>query len=95
MLAAVKKCTRNGAPPETVTEARRTLDFVIAHQEEISFLNLAIFNMPVGKPEAGKYGTAPFYEGDLSLYTVSAIRGGGIVNRCGSSSKRNSSATAR
>jgi radical SAM superfamily enzyme YgiQ (UPF0313 family) len=58
-----------GAPPETVTEARRTLDFVIGHQEEISFLNLAIFNMPIGGPEAGKYETAPFYEGDLSLYT--------------------------
>jgi len=58
-----------GAPPETVTEARRTLDFVIGHQEEINFLNLAIFNMPVGGPEAGKYETVPFYEGDLSLYT--------------------------
>ena len=58
-----------GAPPETVTEARRTLDFVIGHQEEISFLNLAIFNMPAFGPEAGEYETAPFYEGDLSLYT--------------------------
>jgi len=25
--------------------------------------------MPVGGPEAGEYETAPFYEGDLSLYT--------------------------
>jgi radical SAM superfamily enzyme YgiQ (UPF0313 family) len=58
-----------GAPPETITEARRTLDFVIAPHAEISFLNLAIFNMPVGGPDAGEYETAPFYEGDLSLYT--------------------------
>ena len=58
-----------GTPAETVQEARRTLEFVIRHKEEISFLNLAIFNMPVCGPEAGKFQTSSFYEGDLSLYT--------------------------
>jgi hypothetical protein len=58
-----------GAPAEGITEARRTLDFVVRHREEINFLNLAIFNMPVCGPDAGEYETEPFYEGDLSLYT--------------------------
>jgi len=58
-----------GAPPETATEARRTLAFVVRHKDAIRFLNLAIFNMPVCGQEAGELETEPFYEGDLSLYT--------------------------
>jgi radical SAM superfamily enzyme YgiQ (UPF0313 family) len=58
-----------GTPAETVTEARNTLDFVIRHAEAISFLNLALFNMPVCGHDAGEYETKQFYEGDLSLYT--------------------------
>jgi len=58
-----------GTPAETEVEARHTLEFVVRHQEAIGFLNLAIFNMPVNAEEAGDYGTEPFYEGDLSLYT--------------------------
>lgn len=58
-----------GSPTETVAEARRTLDFVVKHREEIAFLNLAIFNMPICGPEAGDYATEQFYAGDLSLYT--------------------------
>ena len=58
-----------GCPAEAVEEARRTLDFVVKHREEITFLNLAIFNMPICGPEAGDYATAQFYAGDLSLYT--------------------------
>jgi hypothetical protein len=58
-----------GTPSETVTEARRTLDFVVSHQEAITFLNLAIFNMPLCGLEAGQYENEEFYEGDLSLYT--------------------------
>ena len=57
-----------GTPSETVTEARRTLDFVIRHQSAITFMNLAIFNLPVCSKEAALYQTEPFYEGDLSLY---------------------------
>ncbi len=58
-----------GTPTETVTEARRTLDFVVTHREAITFLNLAIFNMPICGPDASTLQTSDFYEGDLSLYT--------------------------
>ena len=58
-----------GSPAETIAEARRTLDFVVRHRGEITFLNLAIFNMPLCGPEAGNYETEQFYAGDLSLYT--------------------------
>jgi hypothetical protein len=59
-----------GTPGETIVEARRTLDFVVAHQGALTFLNLAIFNMPLNSSDAELYGTEPFYEGDLSLYTA-------------------------
>jgi radical SAM superfamily enzyme YgiQ (UPF0313 family) len=58
-----------GTPWETASEARRTLEFVVRHREAIGFLNLAVFTMPLGAAETGEYGTAPFYEGDLSLAT--------------------------
>src|SRR3990172_2327931 len=58
-----------GTPAETITEARKTLDFVARHQDAVTFLNLAIFNMPICGHEAREYETEQFYEGDLSLYT--------------------------
>ncbi len=58
-----------GTPEETLTEAQKTLEFVVRHREQISFLNLAIFNMPTCGTEAGKFKINSFYEGDLSLYT--------------------------
>jgi hypothetical protein len=58
-----------GTPAETLAEARRTLQFVVRHADEISSLNLAIFNMPLCSEDAGIYETEQFYEGDLSLYT--------------------------
>ncbi len=58
-----------GTPAETVREARKTLEFTVRHAEAITFLNLALFNMPVCGQEAGEYKTEQFYEGDLSLYT--------------------------
>jgi len=58
-----------GTPPEDLEKARRTLSFTAQHAAQIDFLNVAIFNMPVGSREAEAYGTTPFYEGDLSLYT--------------------------
>jgi hypothetical protein len=58
-----------GTPPESQTEARKTLEFVARHHDCISFLNLAIFNMPIYGPEAQEMETKTFYEGDLSLYT--------------------------
>ncbi len=58
-----------GSPAETEAEARKTLEFTVRHADAINFLNLAVFNMPVGAREAQEYGTGPFYDGDLSLYT--------------------------
>jgi hypothetical protein len=57
-----------GTPTESITEARKTLRFTTDHYREITFLNLAIFNMPVRSPETGRLATGKFYEGDLSLY---------------------------
>jgi radical SAM superfamily enzyme YgiQ (UPF0313 family) len=59
-----------GTPAETSREARKTLEFVVAHRDAITFLNLAIFNMPVCGHEAREHETEHFYEGDLSLYTA-------------------------
>ncbi|RNC71877.1 MAG: radical SAM protein [Desulfuromonadales bacterium] len=58
-----------GTPAEDEEAARRTLEFVVRHRDAIGFLNLALFNMPAFGDEAGEYGTEPFYDGDLSLYT--------------------------
>ena len=58
-----------GTPPETLESARHTLDFTVRHSEQITFLNLAIFNMPINSPDASDLAISNFYEGDLSLYT--------------------------
>jgi len=58
-----------GTPQETIESALKTLDFTVKHSREIGFLNLAIFNMPIGCAEADNLETSDFYEGDLSLYT--------------------------
>ncbi|MBT1076799.1 B12-binding domain-containing radical SAM protein [Geobacter grbiciae] len=58
-----------GTPAEAEEDARRTLDFVVRHREAITFLNLAVFNMPAFGDEAIDHGTEPFYGGDLPLYT--------------------------
>ncbi|MDI7259970.1 MAG: radical SAM protein [Thermodesulfobacteriota bacterium] len=57
-----------GTPAEALTEARRTLAFVVKHHDCIGFLNLAIFNMPIYGTEAQQMEKKTFYEGDLSLY---------------------------
>ncbi len=57
-----------GTPPEGEAEARKTLEFVVKHHDQIGFLNLAIFNMPIDAQEAHHMKTKSFYEGDLSLY---------------------------
>ena len=58
-----------GTPSETLTEARATLEFTVRHAETIDFLNLAIFNLPIGGQHARQLETEMLYEGDLSLYT--------------------------
>ncbi|MDO9559691.1 MAG: radical SAM protein [Syntrophales bacterium] len=57
-----------GAPPEKEEDAFQTLDFVVRHQQGIDFLNVAVFNLPIHSPDAEKFKTGDFYEGDLSLY---------------------------
>lgn len=58
-----------GTPSEGLLEARRTLEFVVQHQEDIGFLNVAVFNMPIHGPEVHQREAKPFTAGDLSLYT--------------------------
>jgi hypothetical protein len=57
-----------GTPTETLDEARATMAFVQCHHQAISFLNLAIFNMPATSTEAQNLPGSPFSAGDLSLY---------------------------
>ncbi len=57
-----------GTPPESKASALITRDFMEEEADRISWLNLAIFNMPVSAPDASLYSTRAFYEGDLSLY---------------------------
>ncbi len=58
-----------GTPTETIKQARKTLDFTIQHHQAITFLNLAIFNMPICSHEVDHSKVKNFYAGDLSLYT--------------------------
>ncbi len=58
-----------GTPWEDAPAARRTMDFVVEHHEYIGFLNLAIFNLPHGSPDAAALEAKPFYGGNLSFYT--------------------------
>ncbi len=57
-----------GTPAEDREAAIRTLEFTARHHGEITFLNLAIFNLPLGGPESAGLVTKEFYQGDLSLY---------------------------
>ncbi len=57
-----------GTPAEDEAAARRTLDFAVRHHDAIGFLNLAIFNLPTGSPEAAELALADFYDGELALY---------------------------
>ncbi len=56
-----------GTPSETEDDARLTMELVRRHHDGITFLNLAIFNMPVCSPEAAA-NEHRFSDGDLSLY---------------------------
>ncbi|MBN1140812.1 MAG: radical SAM protein [Deltaproteobacteria bacterium] len=57
-----------GTPAESLPEARKTLAFARSHADAITFLNLAIFNLPALEAASGPLETRPFYAGDLSLY---------------------------
>jgi hypothetical protein len=58
-----------GTPAESYPEAQKTLDFTREHHKEITFLNLAIFNMPINSKEKESLEIKSFYCGDLSIYT--------------------------
>ncbi len=55
-----------GTPEESRADAEETMRFVRDHAAKISFLNPAIFNLPVGSRPDLK--CSPFYGGELSLY---------------------------
>ncbi|HCM27206.1 MAG TPA: radical SAM protein [Treponema sp.] len=57
-----------GTSAENLSSALMTRDFVAAHSAEIGFLNVAVFNLPIGGAETRTLKTKAFYEGDLSLY---------------------------
>ena len=56
-----------GTPYETEHDAELTLSFIRAHHQFISYLNCAVFNMPVCSPEAADVPYR-FSDGDLALY---------------------------
>jgi hypothetical protein len=56
-----------GTPHEDEIDAEKTLAFTREHREFISYLNLAVFNMPVCSPEAANISHR-FSDGDLALY---------------------------
>ncbi len=53
-----------GTPSESLVEARQTLDFTRRHHKAITFLNLAVFNMPVASDEAAELPGTRFSDGD-------------------------------
>ena len=57
-----------GTPAEDREAALRTRDFIAARVDQIDFINVALFNLPVASAEAPRLETRAFYDGDLSLY---------------------------
>lgn len=57
-----------GTPAESLAAARETLAFTAGLHRSITFLNLAIFNLPVGSPEAATLAITDRHPQDLSLY---------------------------
>ncbi len=58
-----------GTPSESIAEARETLDFTVRNADSISFLNLAVFNLPRNSTEANTLELRTFSGGDLGLYS--------------------------
>lgn len=58
-----------GTPGESLDEARQTLEYVTEHYQQITFLNLAIFNLPAGSQQSNSLEINEFYDGDLSIYS--------------------------
>ncbi len=58
-----------GTPAESLPEARKTLDFTIRNSDAITFLNLAVFNLPQNSDEINTLELKEFSTGDLGLYS--------------------------
>ena len=58
-----------GTPPEDPRAAVRTLEFAVEHHEQIGFLNLALFNLPLDGSEFKDLRRRTFYPADLALYS--------------------------
>jgi hypothetical protein len=57
-----------GTPWETESDAEKTLDFTVRNSEAVTFLNLAIFNLPAFGPQTDALDTVPLDTGDMFLY---------------------------
>ncbi len=58
-----------GTPDEDYVSAKKTVDYIIKHHTSITYLNVAIFNMPVGSEISKSQPTFDFSDADLTLYT--------------------------
>jgi hypothetical protein len=58
-----------GTPSESITEARQTLEFTVHNKGAITFLNLAVFNLPLNSGETETLELRNFSIGDLGLYS--------------------------
>lgn len=58
-----------GTPEEDYESAKKTMDFVLEHHERITYLNMAIFNLPVDSELARTQKTYKFSDADLTLYS--------------------------
>lgn len=58
-----------GTPSETLNKARQTLDFTVRNAAGITFLNLAVFNLPRHSAENDFLELRDFSSGDLGLYS--------------------------
>lgn len=58
-----------GTPAEDYVSAKKTMDFVVEYQGYITYLNLAIFNLPINSDIAREQDTYKFSNADLTLYS--------------------------
>lgn len=72
-----------GTPEESIDEARQTLDFTIRHADAITFLNLAIFNLPRNSPEKKTWNAAIFLQPTWRSIPTFTIPGAGIERQSG------------
>lgn len=57
-----------GTPVEDYNSARKTLDFIVKHAPYINYLNVAIYNQPIGSREFALEKEFSYSTADLSLY---------------------------